>query len=194
MGAAGPFSSLTNYVGDPLVCGTIMGLIVAGGIGFFTWEDLCRHRWHLHAYRLQSKLILTITAALILLPALALYLDSEFSQPRWETLTFSDRLLASLFQSVTPRTAGFNTVDLTRLAGSSQMLLILLMLVGGSPGSTAGRLQDHHPGHLPAQRPGCIPKAGEYPMLWTPPASRYPAQRGVHLYAVCRPPSSPQGC
>lgn len=137
MGAAGPFSSLTNYVGDPLVCGTIMGLIVAGGIGFFTWEDLCRHRWHLHAYRLQSKLILTITAALILLPALALYLF-EFSQPRWETLTFSERLLASLFQSVTPRTAGFNTVDLTRLAGSSQMLLILLMLVGGSPGSTAG--------------------------------------------------------
>ena len=137
MGAAGPFSSLTNYVGDPLVCGTIMGLIVTGGIGFFTWEDLCRHRWHLHAYRLQSKLILTITAALILLPALALYLF-EFSQPRWETLTFSERLLASLFQSVTPRTAGFNTVDLTRLAGSSQMLLILLMLVGGSPGSTAG--------------------------------------------------------
>ena len=137
MGAAGPFSSLTNYVGDPLVCGTIVGLIVAGGIGFFTWEDLCRHRWHLHAYRLQSKLILTITAALILLPALALYLF-EFSQPRWETLTFSERLLASLFQSVTPRTAGFNTVDLTRLAGSSQMLLILLMLVGGSPGSTAG--------------------------------------------------------
>ena len=137
MGAAGPFSSLTNYVGDPLVCGTIMGLIVAGGIGFFTWEDLCRYRWHLHAYRLQSKLILTITAALILLPALALYLF-EFSQPRWETLTFSERLLASLFQSVTPRTAGFNTVDLTRLAGSSQMLLILLMLVGGSPGSTAG--------------------------------------------------------
>ena len=136
MGAAGPFSSLTNYVGDPLVCGTIMGLIVTGGIGFFTWEDLCRHRWHLHAYRLQSKLILTITAALILLPALALYLF-EFSQPRWETLTFSERLLASLFQSVTPRTAGFNTVDLTRLAGSSQMLLILLMLVGGSPGSTA---------------------------------------------------------
>ena len=121
MGAAGPFSSLTNYVGDPLVCGTIVGLIVAGGIGFFTWEDLCRHRWHLHAYRLQSKLILTITAALILLPALALYLF-EFSQPRWETLTFSERLLASLFQSVTPRTAGFNTVDLTRLAGSSQML------------------------------------------------------------------------
>lgn len=137
MGAAGPFSSLTNYVGDPLVCGTIVGLIVAGGIGFFTWEDLCRHRWHLHAYRLQSKLILTITAALILLPALALYLF-EFSQPRWETLTFSERLLASLFQSVTPRTAGFNTVDLTRLADSSQMLLILLMLVGGSPGSTAG--------------------------------------------------------
>ena len=137
MGAAGPFSSLTNYVGDPLVCGTIVGLIVAGGIGFFTWEDLCRYRWHLHAYRLQSKLILTITAALILLPALALYLF-EFSQPRWETLTFSERLLASLFQSVTPRTAGFNTVDLTRLAGSSQMLLILLMLVGGSPGSTAG--------------------------------------------------------
>ena len=167
MGAAGPFSSLTNYVGDPLVCGTIMGLIVAGGIGFFTWEDLCRHRWHLHAYRLQSKLILTITAALILLPALALYLF-EFSQPRWETLTFSERRSDPF---------GRQLPDAPDPPDARRRL----------PRLHRRRLQDHHPGHLPAQRPGCIPKAGEYPMLWTPPASRYPAQRGVHLYAVCRP-------
>lgn len=132
-----PYVSLTGYVGDGVVAGTIMCLIVAGGIGFFTWDDLHRHKWRFRAYRLQTKLILTTTAALIVLPALFLFFG-ELARPEWAGLGLGERALAALFQSVTPRTAGFNTVDLTVFGGGAQLLLILLMLVGGSPGSTAG--------------------------------------------------------
>lgn len=137
MGAQGPYSSLTGFAGDGVVSLTVAGLIVAGGIGFFTWDDLCRHRWHFRSYRLQTKLILTTTACLVALPALFLYFG-EFAQPQWAGLTGRERVLAALFQAVTPRTAGFNTVDLTALGSSSRLLMILLMLVGGAPGSTAG--------------------------------------------------------
>ena len=138
MGAAGtPFVSLTGYVGDPLVNLTVMGLIILGGIGFLTWGDVRQHRWHLRAYCLQSKLVLVTTAALILVPAL-FFFCYEFQLPRWDGLTLGEKILGSLFQAVTPRTAGYNTVDLTQLSGPSRMIVTLLMLVGGAPGSTAG--------------------------------------------------------
>lgn len=138
MGAAGtPFVSLTGYVGDPLVNLTVMGLIILGGIGFLTWGDVRQHRWHLRAYCLQSKLVLVTTAALILVPAL-FFFCYEFQLPQWDGLTLGEKILGSLFQAVTPRTAGYNTVDLTQLSGPTRMIITLLMLVGGSPGSTAG--------------------------------------------------------
>lgn len=138
MGAAGtPFVSLTGYVGDPLVNFTVMGLIVLGGIGFLTWGDVREHKWHLRAYCLQSKLVLVTTAALILVPAL-FFFCYEFQLPRWDGLTLGEKILGSLFQAVTPRTAGYNTVDLTQLSGPTRMIITLLMLVGGAPGSTAG--------------------------------------------------------
>lgn len=137
MGVTAPYASLTGYVGDPLVSLTIAGLIVAGGLGFFAWSDIRDHTWHLRSYRLQTKLVLSVTAALLLLPALFFYFF-EFSQPQWASLTQSERILASVFQSVTPRTAGFNTVNLGLLSMPSVLLMILLMLTGGSPGSTAG--------------------------------------------------------
>lgn len=138
MGAAGtPFVSLTGYVGDPLVNLTVMGLIILGGIGFLTWGDVRQHRWHLRAYCLQSKLVLVTTAALILVPAL-FFFCYEFQLPRWDGLTLGEKILGSLFQAVTPRTAGYNTVDLTQLSGPTRMIITLLMLVGGAPGSTAG--------------------------------------------------------
>lgn len=133
----GPFSSLTFYVGDAAVSITVVLLIALGGIGFFTWEDVCRNKTNVHAYRLQTKVVLATTAALIVLPALGLF-AFEFSRPEWSGLTLGEKVLASLFQSVTPRTAGFNTVDLPSLGGAAQMLLIALMLIGGSPSSTAG--------------------------------------------------------
>ena len=137
MGEEAAYSSLTAYVGDPLVSLTIAGLIVVGGLGFITWQDVFQHHRHLRAYRLQSKLILVTTGGL-LLGGLLFFGLYEFRLPQWESLTAGEKVLAAAFQSATPRTAGFNTVDLTALSAPSQLLTILLMLTGGSPGSTAG--------------------------------------------------------
>lgn len=137
MGIKSPFSSLTDYTGDPVVSLTIPILIILGGIGFMTWKDVREHKWHFRLYTLQTKLILTTTAGLILIPTL-LFFFLEFSRPVWDSMTAGERLLASFFQAVTPRTAGFNSVDLTALSEPSQALTIVLMLIGGAPGSTAG--------------------------------------------------------
>ena len=129
------YPSLTAYTADPVVNITIMLLIVIGGIGFLTWEDICTNRLCFHRYRMQSKVILVTTLALIVLPA-ALFFANDYSG-----LPLGERLLAATFQSVTPRTAGFNTTDLTKLSGASRGVMILLMLIGGSPGSTAGGMK-----------------------------------------------------
>ena len=112
-----------------------MVLIVAGGIGFLTWEDIKNHKWHFKKYRMQSKVIFMVTGILIFLPALYFFYF-EFSN-----VPLTERVWVSLFQSVTPRTAGFNTADLTLLSEVGQMLIIMLMLIGGSPGSTAGGMK-----------------------------------------------------
>lgn len=135
IGAKEPFSSLTSYSVQPVVNMTVMALIIIGGIGFLTWEDIKNNKWHFKKYRMQSKVILAVTAALILLPAIYFYFF-EFSR-----LPFPERVWTSLFQSVTPRTAGFNTADLTLMSEVGQMLMIMLMLTGGSPGSTAGGMK-----------------------------------------------------
>ena len=137
MGESGPFSSLTGYAADPLVIATAALLIIVGGVGFLTWSDICEHRTRFKEYRLQSKLVFVTTLALLLGGFLyfALY---EFRLPQWQAMSPGEKLQAAAFQAVTPRTAGFNTVDLSRLSAPSQLLTILLMLVGGSPGSTAG--------------------------------------------------------
>lgn len=135
LGIREPFSSLTSYAAKPIVNTTIMALIITGGIGFLTWEDVKNNKWHFRKYRMQSKVILTVTALLISLPAVYFFL-CEFSK-----LPLAERIWASLFQSVTPRTAGFNTADLTEISEVGSMLMILLMLVGGSPGSTAGGMK-----------------------------------------------------
>lgn len=129
------YPSLTGYVGEPTINIVIMILIIVGGIGFLTWDDICTNRWHFKKYRMQSKVILTVTAILIFLPVIYFYFF-EFSR-----LPFPERVWISLFQSVTPRTAGFNTIDLTLMSEVGQMLMIILMLTGGSPGSTAGGMK-----------------------------------------------------
>ena len=129
------YPSLTGYAGSPVINITIMLLIVIGGIGVLTWNDICEHKWRFHRYRMQSKVILVTTGLLILLPAVFFFF-SDFS-----ALPAGNRLLASFFQSVTPRTAGFNTVNLSAMSSASQGVMILLMLIGGSPGSTAGGMK-----------------------------------------------------
>ncbi|UWO26935.1 TrkH family potassium uptake protein [Marvinbryantia formatexigens DSM 14469] len=140
MGVREPFSSLTDYRTDPLVNLVIMGLIILGGIGFLIWEDVRTNRLHFRKYRMQTKTVLAVTAALILLSALY-YFFVEFSAPQWSNLSASERFWGALFQAVTPRTAGYNTLDLTKLSGAGLTIMIFLMLVGGSPGSTAGGMK-----------------------------------------------------
>lgn len=135
MGETAQFSSLTHYAATPLLCIIIMLLIISGGLGFLTWDDICTHKLRLRRYRMQSKVILAVYAVLILVPA-ALYFVFEFSE-----LPAGERLLAALFQAVTPRTAGFNTVDLAQMSEPGQFLMTGLMLIGGSPGSTAGGMK-----------------------------------------------------
>ena len=135
MGGREQFSSLTFYVHNPVINLTIMGLIITGGIGFLTWADIHKNKWRWKKYRMQSKVILTVTAFLIVVPTVCFYFFEFSSLPEGE------RMWSSLFQAVTPRTAGFNTVDLTLLSEAGQMLMIVLMLIGGSPGSTAGGMK-----------------------------------------------------
>ena len=129
------YPSLTGYTGSPIINITIMLLIVIGGIGFLTWDDICEHKWHFHRYRVQSKVILVITGFLIVVPA-AFFFFVDFS-----ALPTGTQLLVSFFQSVTTRTAGFNTVALSAMSGASKGIMILLMLIGGAPGSTAGGMK-----------------------------------------------------
>lgn len=135
MGVRGEFSSLTTEAFDPLINIVIMLLIVVGGVGFLTWEDIITNKWHFKKYRMQSKIILTTSLLLIFVPA-AIFFFTEFKD-----LTVGERIFASLFQSVTARTAGFNTVDLGLFSGSGLVIMIALMLIGGSPGSTAGGMK-----------------------------------------------------
>ncbi len=135
MGVNAPFSSLTSYAAEPVTNLTVMMLIIVGGIGFLTWDDIRTNRLHLHKYRMQSKVILCTTAFLLAVPAVYFYFfEFAFLAP-------GARVLFSLFQSVTPRTAGFNTADLTALSEAGQWIIIALMLTGGSPGSTAGGMK-----------------------------------------------------
>ena len=135
MGIRQQYSSLTSFVGDPFVNFAIMALIVIGGIGFMTWDDIKTNGLKWKRYRMQSKVILTTTALLILIPA-AYFFFFEFSDA-----PLNERIWSSFFQSVTPRTAGFNTVDLTTISETGCMIMIALMLIGGSPGSTAGGMK-----------------------------------------------------
>lgn len=129
------YPSLSAYRANPLINITVMLLIIVGGIGFLTWDDVRTNKWRLKRYRMQSKVILTTTALLILLPAIYHFIF-EFSY-----LPVGERILASLFQAVTPRTAGFSTVDFSTVSGAGRGLTIALMLIGGSPGSTAGGMK-----------------------------------------------------
>lgn len=140
MGSREAFSSLTGYRDSGLINVVIMGLIMTGGIGFLTWDDIRRNGIHIRKYRMQSKVILLTTVILIIFPFLFFFF-AEFGRDTWNDMTLGEKLWSALFQVVTPRTAGFNTVDLSLLGESGQTIIIILMLIGGSPGSTAGGMK-----------------------------------------------------
>ena len=124
---------------DPILNFTIMGLIVVGGIGFIVWRDISRHGIHFRQYELHSKLVLTMTA-ILLVGATVLFAIFEHTHA-FSGFTSGETIMAAMFQAVTPRTAGFNTCDLTKLSEPGRLLTIMLMFIGGSPGSTAGGIK-----------------------------------------------------
>jgi trk system potassium uptake protein TrkH len=134
MGVKEKYSSLTSFSDNVLVNIVIMALIIIGGIGFLVWDDIKTNKHHIRKYRLQTKLVLLTTAFLILLPAIVFFIG-------FAGMDIKSRILNSLFQSVTTRTAGFNTYDLTKLNSGGISVMIVLMLIGGSPGSTAGGMK-----------------------------------------------------
>lgn len=139
MGQIKPYSSLTSFSGDLVVNLTIVSLIVIGGLGFFLWNDISEKKLKVSKYQLHTKIVLSATAALIVVGTVALYFmekDAAFIH-----LSTKDRVLASLFAAVSPRTAGFNTTDVAALSEGGSLLTMILMIIGAGSGSTAGGIK-----------------------------------------------------
>ena len=139
MGKTEEYSSLVSYSGDVLVNITIMTLIVTGGIGFLVWDDLQKKKLRFKEYLLHTKIVLVVTASLLLGGALLIYLFER--NHLMADMGAGEKVLTSLFASVTARTAGFNTIDVGGMSASSKLVTIVLMFIGGSPGSTAGGIK-----------------------------------------------------
>ena len=137
MGIKETCSSLTAFTGDAIVNITLVLIILIGGIGFATWNDVREHGLRINRYSQQSKIIL-VTSLVLVLGGFCFMFFYEFALPQWAELSTGQRTLAALFQTVTPRTAGFNTVDLNAMSGAGKLVMLCLMLIGGAPGSTAG--------------------------------------------------------
>ena len=131
----GQYSSLTSFAGSGYVTLVICFLIMIGGIGFLTWKDIAVKKTRFKEYSMQTKVILVTTAILIVIPAVFFFFSDFANEP------LKDRICMSVFQAVTPRTAGFNTADLNKMSDAGRSVMMLLMLIGGSPGSTAGGMK-----------------------------------------------------
>ena len=136
MGVLEPGCSLTPFYDDALVNLVMCVLIQVGGLGFLVWDDLILRRLDFRRWRLHTKLVLAVSAILTFGGALLFLLLERDATGRG--LSAGGRIWTALFASVTARTAGFNTVDVGAMSGGSKLLTIFLMMVGGSPGSTAG--------------------------------------------------------
>ena len=139
LGTIEPYGSLTPYASNIIVNITIMALIIIGGLGFIVWQDIYEKGFKFKKYLLQTKIVLIMTIILIVGGAVLFYLFE--CQNSLSSLSQEEMILASFFQSVTCRTAGFNTVDVSHLKPSTSLLMMFLMFVGGSPGSTAGGIK-----------------------------------------------------
>ena len=139
MGNKEPYSSFVSYYDDWLVNLVIMSLIVIGGIGFIVWDDIYKNGIHVRKYLLHTKIVLMTTVVLLFGGAFLFYLFERNNL--LVGMNTSGKILTSLFSSVTARTAGFNTTDTNALTDGSKLFTIILMFIGGSPGSTAGGIK-----------------------------------------------------
>ena len=135
MGDVSKFSSLTKYQSDVMINISIMLLILIGGLGFLIWKDMINYKFDMKRYSTQTKMVLVMSVILVIFPSV-LFFFTEFS-----SLEIKTRILSSVFQAVTPRTAGFNTIDYTKFSDNGIAMTIILMLIGGGSGSTAGGIK-----------------------------------------------------
>ncbi len=140
MGQYGQFTSLTAYSGDITVNLVVIVLIIIGGLGFTVWDDVYKAK-SFKALHLHSKLVLFITGILLLFGFVSFFLIEFNNTGTIGSLNVKDKTMMSFFQSVTTRTAGFNTINFSSMRNASVFITILLMFVGGSPGSTAGGIK-----------------------------------------------------
>jgi len=139
MGINEPYSSFVGFADDWVVILTLSALIIIGGIGFLVWDDLSQKKLKFKRYQLHTKIVLTVTAILLVLPTILFFIfERDFTN---DGLAFGNSILNSIFDSVTARTAGFNSTDTALLSPASKTLTVFLMFIGGSPGSTAGGIK-----------------------------------------------------
>lgn len=139
MGRYEAYTSLTPFQTDPLVNLVIISLILIGGIGFVVWDDVIQNKLNFRKYQIHTKIVLTMTAILTFGGAVLFYFFERGNLMR--DCGPVEAVLESLFCAVTPRTAGFNTIDTAGLSEGSFLLTIFFMFIGGSPGSTAGGIK-----------------------------------------------------
>ena len=136
----GEFVSLVSYNNNPLVIYTIAVLIVTGGLGFLVWKDLFDFR-KVGSLFLHTKVVLIITAFLIITGTILFYMFESGNPATMGQLNFFGKINASVFQSVTPRTAGYNSIPINEMKEISKFTTIILMFIGAAPGSTAGGIK-----------------------------------------------------
>ena len=136
MGKYGQYSSMTSFADDPVVVITLALLIIIGGMGFLVWKDLIRCRFRISSCELHTKIVLA-TACFLVVVGTGLMLLFEYSSTAMAGMNFWEKLYNAFFAAVTPRTAGFNTIDTAGMSESGAVLTILYMFIGGSSGSTA---------------------------------------------------------
>ena len=139
MGTITPNGSLMPFATDPLVVIVVLILIIVGGLGFIVWSDIADHRWHFSRYRLHTKILLVFTGVLIFVST-GLFIIFEQGHTL-STYSAGEQVLVSLFSAITPRTAGFNTVNVAQMSEAGTGLTMILMLIGAGPGSTAGGIK-----------------------------------------------------
>lgn len=136
MGTIEPSSSLTGFYDDPLVILTISALIILGGIGFIVWTDIVDCKYQIKKLNYHSKVVMTFTAVLLVAGTVLFYFSER--KASMSGMDRGERILSSFFQSVTPRTAGFNSINLSSLSSAGQILTMILMFIGAAPGGTGG--------------------------------------------------------
>ncbi|MBE6068525.1 MAG: Trk family potassium uptake protein [Clostridium lundense] len=136
----GDFTSLTSFSENSVVILTISALIIIGGLGFSVWTEIYNYR-SINKFSLHTKIVLITTAALLVVGWVLMMLFEANNPDTLRTMSFKGKLINSLFASVTPRTAGFNSISTSDMTMPGRFLTTILMFIGGSSGSTAGGIK-----------------------------------------------------